>query len=95
MTYTMSVYYRLEEQEKLRAEIEAENKELRSLNMQLQQQLLKALKSSSTAKCSGKEDSPPQSSFKPANKIQIKGIALGLGKTISYWSTSAVIFEGL
>ena len=59
MTYTMSVYYRLEEQEKLRAEIEAENKELRSLNMQLQQQLLKALKSSSTAKCSGKEDTPP------------------------------------
>ncbi|XP_051954350.1 BEN domain-containing protein 5-like isoform X2 [Xyrauchen texanus] len=43
---------KLEEQEKLRTEIEAENKELRSLNMQLQQQLLKALKSSSTAKCS-------------------------------------------
>ncbi|XP_051948578.1 uncharacterized protein LOC127619662 [Xyrauchen texanus] len=43
---------KLEEQEKLRTEIEAENKELCSLNMQLQQQLLKALKSSSTAKCS-------------------------------------------
>ncbi|XP_067312117.1 BEN domain-containing protein 5-like [Pseudorasbora parva] len=43
---------KLEEQEKMRAEVEAENKELRSLNMQLQQQLLKKLKSSSTANCS-------------------------------------------
>lgn len=49
------VCYRLEEQEKIRAAVEAENKELRSLNMQLQKQLLKTLNSSSADECSGKD----------------------------------------
>lgn len=57
MADSMSFCYRLEEQEKIRTEVDAENKELRSLNMQLQQQLLKTLNSSSATKCSG-EDPP-------------------------------------
>ncbi len=71
MTDSMSFCYRLEEQEQIRAEVEAENKELRSLNMQLQQQLLKTLNSSSAAKCSG-EDNPPPFSLTSENVIQTK-----------------------
>ncbi len=59
MADSMSFCYRLEEQKQIRAEIEAENKELRSLNVQLQQQLLKTLNSSSAAKCSGEDNPPP------------------------------------
>ncbi|XP_073717018.1 uncharacterized protein [Misgurnus anguillicaudatus] len=59
---------KLEEEEKIRTEVEAENKELRSLNMQLQQQLLKTLKSSSAAKCS--DPGPPN----PKDTLQTPGL---------------------
>lgn len=43
--------YRLEEQEKVTAAVEGDNKTLRALNVELQQHLLKRL----NAKCSGED----------------------------------------
>ncbi|KAI2647182.1 BEN domain-containing protein 5 [Labeo rohita] len=68
---------KLEEQERIRAEVEAENKELRSLNMQLQQQLLKTLNSPSTAKC---RESGCLNKVEPS--VSLKGDEIHLGGDI-------------